>query len=558
MRVAVPRAAKPELGFGAPAPGTEMADARRPIADTRLLAAGMPIIGLAVLAFAIRWPYLWEIPQFTDETLENLVSYGIYQGKRPLTGTQPYIGVFHHYLEAGLLFLFGPSVYTPRLLVMVLGVATVAATYLLGAEVGRRVVDQGGAAGPGAGSDDARGAAARQAGLVAGGLLATSATHVLTNSHLAWQHCALLLYLTLAFWSVERALRLKSGRWLVGGGLLFGLAQQHHPTVALLWPAVIGYVLWRGRAFFLTRWAYLAIAAFLIGVGPLVVYNLRTGFGTLRASEEQRLNYQQSPGKDWSYRGRATEIWLTSARLPASAIDPRPDAIDYLGDPTVVAYTALALAGLALAARLGVVGPALAVLSFLLLLPLFPASHDNLPRQGRYLMPLLPLAFAGIGGLVARLDAGLSHRPRARAALAVGALALVAYPLVPLARHYDGVLAAGQTNARYFTSLEAVERLRGPDEMVVLDPSLQRDRTGAAGTAQRTFDFLLTVRQVPHATLEESADRIARRVAGPSALLLAYERPGSPTTAANAPTWHAEELPTALPGRFTLWRLTRR
>ena len=62
------------------------------------------------------------------------------------------------------------------------------------------------------------------------------------------------------------ALRNKDCRpYLFGAGLAFGLAQQQHPTMLLLWPVFLGYVVWRGRAFFRTRWAYAAIVAFLIG-----------------------------------------------------------------------------------------------------------------------------------------------------------------------------------------------------------------------------------------------------------------------------------------------------
>ena len=505
-----------------------------------------PLVGLGVLAFAIRWPYLWDIPQFTDETFDGLVSYGIYQGKRPLVGVNAYTGAFHYYVQAALFWLFGPSVYTPRLLVMVLGVGAAMATFLLGAEVGRRVV-----------RTDERGTAPLWAGLIAGGLLATSAVHVLANSHLAWPHCTLPFYVALAFWLIERALRLKSGASLVLGGLAFGLAQQQHPTIVLLWPVMIGYVLWRGAAFLRTRWAYLAIAAFLIGAAPLVVYNIRTDFGTLRESQQQRAGYQQGRDKDWSYAGRAAEILVTSARLPASAIEPRSQPAEYLTDPIVVTYTALAIAGLFFAARLGMLGPGLAVIAFLILLPLFPASHDNLPRQGRYLMPLLPLAFAGVGGLFAWALVRLRHAPRAQVGVALIALVIVGYPLLPLTGHYQSALASNETNGRYFITLEAIEQARGPTEMVVLDPSLQRDRTGAAGTALRTFDFLLTVREIPHVTLEQSSDRIERRVSASTAILVADERPGSITNPANAGTWRADELPNAAPGGFALWRLTR-
>jgi 4-amino-4-deoxy-L-arabinose transferase-like glycosyltransferase len=583
-----------------------------------------PLLVLAVAAFAIRWPNLWYIPQFTDEVFDAQVSYGIWEGKRPLTGVNAYTGAFHYYVQAGLFWLFGPSIYVPRLLVLVLGVGAVLATALLGAELGRRA---------------ARGAdvaairtASRVGGLVAGGLLATSAVHVLTNSHLAWPHCTVLLYLTLAFWLVERAVdregpRLArlcpplaprsapeqgetngpparcgmkrgeqaAGGWmLVGAGLVFGLAQQQHPTMLLLWPVFLGYVGWRGRAYFRTRWAYAAILAFLVGISPLIVYNLVvTDFGTLKESREQTRNYQEGRDadgrdKDFSYGGRALEIAQTVPRVVASAIDPRPlTAAEYLRAPSVWIYSALALAGLVAAARLGTWSLPLAVVTFLLVLPVFPASHDNLPRQGRYVMPLVPLAFAGVGGLAAMLwlrargtgpagapwsasggpgggasgRAGLM-RPWARGALAIGlaiGLAVVVlYPLVPLARYEREVLAANETNDRYFVTLGALERQRRADEAVVLDPTLQRDRTGAAGTAQRTFDFMMELRGIPRAMLEESSERIARRVDGPTALVVADLEPSSLRNRSNADAWTLEPLANDEGGGFTLWRITRR
>ncbi len=525
-------------------------DAAQPRKWDLSLVAIAPVAALALVAFAIRWPYLWAVPQFTDETFDGLVSYGILQGKRPLTGVNAYTGAFHYYLEAAVQGLFGPSVYVPRLLVMLLGVGAVLATYLLGSEIGRRVAADR--------TPSGQAAAGRLAGLVAGGLLATNAVHVLTNSHLAWPHCTVLLYLTLAVWLLERAIRLRHGPSLALAGLSFGLAQQQHPTMLLLWPALGGYVLWRGRGLLRSRWAYLALAAFVLGISPLIAYNLRSGLGTLRESEEQVAGYQQGRDKDFSYAGRAREVLLTAARLPASAIDPRDTSASYLLEPAVIVYVGAGVAGLAVAARLRALGPALAVAAFLALLPLFPASHDNLPRQGRYLMPMLPLVFAGLGAAAARMFVVARDRPRARLALLACLAVFIVYPLVPLTAHYSQVVGAGETNARYFITLAAVERLREPDEMVVLDPSLQHDRTGAAGTALRTFDFLLTLREVPHVTLEQSSDRIARRVTGATALVIADERPGSATTAANAPTWRPEELPNDPGGGFTLWRYTRR
>src|SRR5688572_17083544 len=167
-------------------------------AGWRWLVAWWPLLALAALAFVVRWPNLQYIPQFTDEVFDGQVAYGIWEGKRPLIGVNAYTGAFYYYVLAGVFWLFGPSIYAPRLLVMVLGIGAVLATGLLGADLGRR-------AARGAGAQDLR-VSGWIGALVGGGLLATSAVHVLTNSHLAWPHCTLPLYLTLAFWLVEKAL----------------------------------------------------------------------------------------------------------------------------------------------------------------------------------------------------------------------------------------------------------------------------------------------------------------------------------------------------------------
>ncbi len=550
-----------------------------------------PLLLLAVVAFAVRWPNLWYIPQFTDEVFDGQVAYGIWEGKRPLIGVNAYTGAFHYYLQAGIFWLIGPGIYSPRALMVVLGVGAVLATAVLGADLGRRAVR-----GLDAGTVRVTGWIGA---LVGGGLLATSAVHVITSSHLAWPHGTLPLYLTLAFLLLERAvagtslplscLRERgpggegrsrgegiSGGWaLVGAGFCFGLAQQQHPTMLLLWPVFIGYVLWRGRPFFRTRWAYAAVLAFLIGVSPLIVYNLISDFGTLRESQEQSRNYvegrdREGREEDFSYQGRAAEIVQSMPRILASAIEFYPEesaqtaSLDtYLRDPRVLAYTAAAILGLVTAARLGAWSLPLAVAVFLGVLPLFPASHDILPRQGRYLMPLVPLLFAGVGGLAALLwhqlrTLAAPMKRLAQSALAVVFALFVLFPLVPLVRYERDVLAANQTNDRYFVTLGALDRQRRPDEPVVLDPTLKNDRTGAAGTAQRTFDFMMELRGVPRVMLEESSERIVRRINTPTALVLADLQPSSLRHRNNADAWTLEPLENDEGGGFTLWRITRR
>jgi predicted MFS family arabinose efflux permease len=66
---------------------------------------------LAGVALLVRWPYLWTIPRFTDETLEVLHSLAIVRdGARPLTNYDSYYGALYNYLVAFALVL----VFVPR------------------------------------------------------------------------------------------------------------------------------------------------------------------------------------------------------------------------------------------------------------------------------------------------------------------------------------------------------------------------------------------------------------------------------------------------------------
>src|ERR671915_308927 len=85
--------------FSAPSPPP----ARRPPA--RWLDVLLPV-GLVALALAVRWPYLWIVPRFTDETLEVLHSLAIVRdGARPLTNYDSYYGALYNYVVAVALWL---------------------------------------------------------------------------------------------------------------------------------------------------------------------------------------------------------------------------------------------------------------------------------------------------------------------------------------------------------------------------------------------------------------------------------------------------------------------
>jgi 4-amino-4-deoxy-L-arabinose transferase-like glycosyltransferase len=138
-------------------------------------AEALTVSGIVLAATAVRIPYLQTIPAFSDELNEVMHGLEILRGESlPLTNVTSYIGAFYNYLVAAAFFLVGPQIVTPRALVMVMGVLTVGATYVLARQV----------AGP-------------IAGAVAAALLTTSGTHILVNSHIALSSSITPLFVTL-------------------------------------------------------------------------------------------------------------------------------------------------------------------------------------------------------------------------------------------------------------------------------------------------------------------------------------------------------------------------
>src|SRR5687768_14426239 len=158
--------------------------ARLPLYDARLetLVVLAAVLGIAGAA---RWPNLWLIPTFTDETIEVKLAYDIARGQiAPLTNVDPYIGSLWNWVLAVGFWTFGLNPWLPRLFAFVGGVATVGAAWWMGREIGGRA-----------------------GGLVAALFMAGCSTHVLVNSHVAWSHATTPLWATLGFACLLRALR---------------------------------------------------------------------------------------------------------------------------------------------------------------------------------------------------------------------------------------------------------------------------------------------------------------------------------------------------------------
>src|SRR5947207_2172605 len=118
---------------------------------------------MGALALALRLPYHQLIPVFTDEVKDAYRALLAARGQLlPLTDSSSYIGSLWEWLMAAAFLVSGFNLYAPRALMMALGALTVVAAYPLGRAWGGRA-----------------------GGVLTAGLMATSAEHIVVNSHIA-------------------------------------------------------------------------------------------------------------------------------------------------------------------------------------------------------------------------------------------------------------------------------------------------------------------------------------------------------------------------------------
>lgn len=469
----------------------------------RITVEAQQCLALVVLALALRWPQLWNIPVFTDEWIEIEVSLAIARGQAlPSTNADAYYGALINYLMAGWFWLVGFSVLAPRALTLVLGTLQVVPAYLLARELGcafdRRWEWE-----------------ARVVGLLAGLLLATSGAHIILNSHLAWANATTPLFTTFGFWLLARARRRwfearRGGRELALAGLLFGLALQTHILVLAILPGLALAAIWSLWPLVASRWAALAVLMFGLGYGNMLAHNLATGGDTLRQAQAMSVGY--AGARETNYLAKLGELLLSLLRLLGGALDRRESYVAFLADPVLWLVAGLALAGLVLLLRRGELVPVLAVLSVVAILPLVNNRYEPL-FSGRYLMPLLPLGYAAAalalvavfrmarnGSYARRLDGGSTSRRWVWALAGLPVLLLAVYSLDQLQVLYQRMETSGRTNERLFQTLAAIQTHRRADELVVLDARLNRRRLmeAGAGDMDRVFRGVLDIERIPY------------------------------------------------------------
>ena len=438
--------------------------------------------GLLALAVAIRLPYLQLVPVLSDEAFEVLAALPVLRGEWLLFGpVNPTAGPLVTYLMALGFWLFGPGVNLPRAVMMLIGVLTVGATYLLGRSMG-----------------------GRKAGFIAGLLLALSPVHTIVNSHVAWSNSATPLFMTLTFAALHTAVRREKGWLLVVGGLLYGLSLQTHVSVVVVAPGLLVWFL--ARRDILTRlrrpWPYLAALAALLGYGNMIAYNLLTAGGSLADFENHTYAWVSEPS--WASYWANLKLMVEAVSRTMAGRVPRID--DPLGGLMTLLFVIWLVGALIYTLFKREWLPVLVILSSTLIMPYFNQRFEDLLAQ-RYTAFLLPLCFSAMGMAAAhgidRLWRGRWPLPRI---LAVGGMVLVvilaAYPLRNLFTYYAVETDAGRDNTLTLSMTESLRDSLPPGTPLYVSRAVKGVRRDGGYRYLRAMYYYLTLAGVEHWVLD--------------------------------------------------------
>ncbi|MFN8484368.1 MAG: glycosyltransferase family 39 protein [Anaerolineae bacterium] len=458
--------------------------------NTRWLCA-LIVVGVTVAALAIRWPYLLLVPRLTDETREALWALQVTRGENyPLTLFHAHIGAVHTYLLAALFRVFGQHAGLPREVSAVFGALLAGLTAWLAWQFVARDPRLAGARATGA-----------AAAALAGGLVATSFPLVAANGHIGWANCLTPFFATLALGLTWLGVVDERPWRLVAAGFAWAIALQTHPTALGVLPGVaVWFVLHpTGRRWLRTRWPWLTAAAFALGYANMIVYNVMTGGGSMAAALDAGNAYRIPPAL--SERAAAVaSVFVQQGRMMAGAYVIQPDGeFPTLITPAALLCAALAFLALIWAARrIQTAILPLAVVSGALTLPLITDNFEGF-YDARYTDFMLPLVYLALAlGAVSLWQAwrGGAIGPRralADAGFALAAAALVALPLLSVARLYADSERYGLTNAPFLETAAEARREADQSVAVLLDRETSHISLSGGGNARRALEYLLTM-----------------------------------------------------------------
>ena len=441
---------------------------------------GVALVGLSIglVAVGARVWELRDVPRLTDETDEVMHGLAIARGELlPLTNVDAYIGPLWSYVLALGFLVVGPSSLLPRVMTLLVALATVASVAWLGRELTRRL-----------GRPDRAGLI----GLGAALLLATSSFHAIVSSRIAWSHALTPLAMTLALALLIRWERTRNCRLMVLGGLAYGLAVHTHPTALAFAPGLGIWALLHWRTTLVQRTGWVALFLFTLANLPMLAFNAMTGFGSAAAAAQVQRAYAGGAAGSLG-SGSLGNFGALLASLPllvAGEIGERRGEMLALDDPIPFVYAGLVLVGLIVVTGHRVLLPVLLFVSAALVLPLFNGKYEPL-FNGRYLAPLLPLAFVLAVIAVTAIVGRVPVRDSWRVVVAAGVLAVLAVPpLLSLGGYVGATLADGPNNRDLYRAAEIVADA-GASRPVLVDATLSgiRVSTGREGTG--VLEYLL-------------------------------------------------------------------
>jgi hypothetical protein len=184
--------------------------------------------------------------------------------------------------------------------------------------------------------------------------------------------------------------------------------------------------------------------------------------------------------------------------------------------PLVLGYAVPAMIGMVLLLCRGEMLPPLVSLSVVLTLPVLTGYLGPVVEKSRYFGSLLPLGYIAVAATICALASAASLAVRGVSLtrslrlgiVAVMVVILTAGPLALLNDYYRRAERAGLTNQAVFQALAALDRSRGPREIVYVDRALRAVDTANGGSLFNPLRLVLEARQYPYRQVTVDRDSL--------------------------------------------------
>lgn len=387
-------------------------------------------VALFVVAFAVRLPYLFDVPRFIDEWREVGLAAQIARGEVwPLHNTSHDIGSLHNYVLAGLFKVFGYSLYIPRLYVTTLSAFTVVITYW----IARRWLNI-------------------RLSLLAALFLATNSMHILVT-HMAWSNDTTPFFVSLAVLLTLRSLGQKEHTYWAWAGLAWALALQSHPSVIA---ALLGVwlIIWREerrKTFFL---------ALIFGYSNMIVHNILKPLDSVLWVK--RKEYALYP--EWSLKSYFSNIYEMANEFFRSLSSAFPNGEGWTHFASMLILVVFVIAFIEGTRRLWFSNGGRLVVSIIVLsLFVIPLLNDQYKFYiwTRYIAYLFPLGFIGIAmGLQSLSHCSLVRssilKRQSRRIAALGLTITLSLPLYHFYQYAEAYIESGRDNSAEFQAVTSL------------------------------------------------------------------------------------------------------